>query len=73
MILADKGDIAATLDRFLAARGISLLRPSYRNRGTPHPAEAVLKTVRQLIDSVNYTLKGQFDLAHHGGRVAQWP
>nr|WP_285554698.1 hypothetical protein [Streptomyces hygroscopicus] len=29
LILADKGYIAAELDRFLAARGISLLRPSY--------------------------------------------
>ncbi|WP_221889409.1 IS982 family transposase [Streptomyces sp. WAC 01325] len=68
LILADKGYIAAELDRFLAARGIQLLRPSYRNRGTPHPAEPLLKTVRQLIESVNDTLKGQLDLEQHGGR-----
>ncbi|WSA73321.1 hypothetical protein OG930_44165 [Streptomyces sp. NBC_01799] len=37
LILADKGYIAADLDRFFAAHGISLLRPSYRNRGTPAP------------------------------------
>ncbi|WP_260463644.1 hypothetical protein [Streptomyces sp. TRM72054] len=49
LILADKGYIAAELDRFLAAHGISLLRPSYRNRGIPRPGEALLKTVRQLI------------------------
>ncbi|MFF5967868.1 IS982 family transposase [Streptomyces collinus] len=71
LILADKGYIAAELDRFLAARGISLLRPSYRNRGTPQPAEALLKTVRQLIESVNDTLKGQLDLEQHGGRTIE--
>ncbi|MFF4275614.1 hypothetical protein [Streptomyces sp. NPDC001536] len=71
LILADKGYIAAELDVFLAARGISLLRPSYRNRGTPHPAEPLLKRVRQLIKSVNDTLKGQLDLERHGGRIIE--
>lgn len=71
LILADKGYIAAELDHFLAARGIQLLRPSYRNRGTPQPAEALLKTVRQLIESVNDTLKGQLDLEQHGGRTIE--
>ncbi|MFF9119346.1 transposase [Streptomyces massasporeus] len=69
LILADKGYIAAQLDRFVAARGVSLLRPSYRNRGTPRPGEPLLKTVRQLIESVNDTLKGQLDLEQHGGRT----
>ncbi|MGP3928361.1 IS982 family transposase [Streptomyces sp. 8N616] len=71
LILADKGYISAELDRFLAARGIRLLRPSYRNRGTPRPGEALLKTVRQLIESVNDTLKGQLDLEQHGGRTIE--
>jgi hypothetical protein len=71
LILADKGYIAAELDRFLAARGISLLRPSSRNRGTPRPGESLLKTVRQLIESVNDTLKGQLDLEQHGGRTIE--
>ncbi|MCI3276906.1 IS982 family transposase [Streptomyces cylindrosporus] len=71
LILADKGYIATDLDRFLAARGISLLRPSYRNRGTPYPAEPLLKTVRQLIESVNDTLKGRLNLEQHGGRTIE--
>ncbi|MFI9542949.1 IS982 family transposase, partial [Streptomyces sp. NPDC052016] len=71
LILADRGYIAAELDRFLAARSISLLRPSYRNRGTPRPGEDLLKTVRQLIESVNDTLKGQLDLEQHGGRTIE--
>ena len=52
LILADKGYIAAELDRFLAVHGIQLLRPSNRNHGTPHPAEPLLKTLRQLIEGV---------------------
>jgi hypothetical protein len=51
----------------LTERGVRLLRPSYRNR-TPHPGEHLLKPVRQLIESVNDTLKGQLDLELHGGR-----
>ncbi|GGN28541.1 hypothetical protein GCM10011609_84740 [Lentzea pudingi] len=35
----------------------------------PHPAEHLLKPVRQLIKSMNDTLKGQLDLELHGGRT----
>ncbi|MFF3817090.1 hypothetical protein ACFYYD_10810 [Streptomyces bluensis] len=70
LILAGKGYIAAELDRFLATRGISL-RPSHRIRGTPWPGESMLKTVRQLIEPVNDTLKGQPDLEEHGGRTIE--
>ncbi|GIJ45449.1 hypothetical protein Val02_23350 [Virgisporangium aliadipatigenens] len=67
LILADKGYVSAELDRWLTDRGVRLLRPSYRNR-TPRPGEHLLKSVRQLIESVNDTLKGQLDLELHGGR-----
>jgi hypothetical protein len=70
LIIADKGYVSAELDRWLADRGIRLLRPSYRNR-TPHPGEHLLKPVRQLIESVNDTLKGQLDLELHGGRTIE--
>ncbi|MEU4217336.1 transposase [Actinoplanes sp. NPDC026623] len=70
LIIADKGYISAELDRWLAERGIRLLRPSYRNR-TPRPDEHLLKPVRQLIESVNDTLKGQLDLELHGGRTIE--
>jgi hypothetical protein len=68
LIIADKGYVSRELDAFLAERGVRLLRPSYRNR-TPHPAQHLLKPVRQLIESVNDTLKGQLDLELHGGRT----
>jgi hypothetical protein len=68
VIIADKGYVSAELDRYCARRGVVLLRPSYRNR-TPRPGEHLLKPVRQLIESVNDTLKGQLDLELHGGRT----
>jgi hypothetical protein len=68
LILADKGYVSRELDAYLTERGVRLLRPSYRNR-TPHPAQHLLKPVRQLIESVNDTLKGQLDLELHGGRT----
>lgn len=67
VIIGDKGYVSAALDRWLSERGLRLLRPSYRNR-TPRPGEHLLKPVRQLIESVNDTLKGQLDLELHGGR-----
>ncbi|MBE1557980.1 IS982 family transposase [Nonomuraea africana] len=67
LIIADKGYVSAELDHYLAERGVRLLRPSYRNR-TPRPGEQLLKPIRQLIESVNDTLKGQLDLELHGGR-----
>ncbi|MEU7041783.1 IS982 family transposase [Streptomyces varsoviensis] len=70
LILADKGYTAAELDRLLASRGVRLLPPSYRNR-TPRPEETLLKTVRQLIESVDDTLKGRLDLEQHGGRTIE--
>jgi hypothetical protein len=68
LIIADKGYISRELDSFLTDRGAQLIRPSYRNR-TPHPAQHLLKPIRQLIESVNDTLKGQLDLERHGGRT----
>jgi hypothetical protein len=67
LIIADKGYASAELDRWLADRGVRLLRPSYRNRSA-RPGEHLLKPIRQLIESVNDTLKGQLDLELHGGR-----
>jgi hypothetical protein len=67
LVIGDKGYVSAELDAFLAARGVRLLRPSYRNR-SPRPGEHLLKPIRQLIESVNDTLKGQLDLELHGGR-----
>lgn len=70
LIIADKGYASAELDQWLAERRVRLLRPSYRNR-VPRPDEHLLKPIRQLIESVNDTLKGQLDLELHGGRSTE--
>ncbi|MEV5297532.1 transposase, partial [Amycolatopsis methanolica] len=69
-IIADKGYVSRELDHYLTERGVRLIRPSYRNR-QPHPGEPLLKSIRQLIESVNDTLKGQLDLEQHGGRTIE--
>ncbi|HEY2284549.1 MAG TPA: transposase, partial [Streptosporangiaceae bacterium] len=70
MIIADKGYVSRDLDRWLGERGVQILRPSYRNL-SPRPGEHLLKPVRQLIESVNDTLKGQLNLELHGGRSTE--
>jgi hypothetical protein len=49
-------------------RGIELLHPSSR-REEKRKGEGLLKSVRQLIESVNDTLKCRLDLEQHGGRT----
>jgi Transposase DDE domain len=67
LLIADKGYASAELDDYLRDRGVELLRPSYRNRA-PRPGQHLLAPIRQLIESVYDTLKGQLDLELHGGR-----
>ena len=65
VILADKGYRSAELETFLAAHGTTLLRPAMRGE-EPRPGARFLKPLRQVIESVNDTLKGQLDLEHRG-------
>ncbi|MFF4448737.1 IS982 family transposase [Streptomyces sp. NPDC001502] len=67
-VIGDKGYVSRHLDAFMAEHGLTLLRPSYRNR-KPRPGEHLLKPIRQLTESVNDTLKGQPDLERHGART----
>ncbi|HEX2289525.1 MAG TPA: transposase, partial [Pseudonocardiaceae bacterium] len=67
LLIADKGYVSAELDGYLRDRGAQLLRPSYRNR-QPRPGQRLLAPIRQLIESVHDTLKGQLDLELHSAR-----
>jgi hypothetical protein len=67
-LITDKGFSGRQTEADLAARGIALLRPARRNEIARH-GEALLKSVRQLIESINDTLKGQLDLEAHGSRT----
>jgi hypothetical protein len=68
LLVTDKGFASRTLEASLSAGGITLLRPSRKDEAA-RGGEPVLKKVRQLIESVNDTLKGQLDLEQHGGRT----
>jgi Transposase DDE domain len=68
LLISDKGFASALFEKVLAEQGVQLLRPS-RKREKQRFGESVLKKVRQLIESVNDTLKGQLDLEEHGGRT----
>lgn len=67
LLICDKGFASKPFEQDLADRGVTLLRPSRKNEAT-RPGQALLKSIRQLIESVNDTLKGQLDLELHGGR-----
>ncbi|MFE7713264.1 IS982 family transposase [Streptomyces sp. NPDC057486] len=68
LLISDKGFASKEFENDLAMRGIELLRPSFK-REKKRKGEGLLKSVRQLIESVNDTLKGQLDLEQHGGRT----
>jgi len=67
-IIADKGYASAELERFLAGHGARMLRPAFKNERS-RPGARLLKPIRQIIESINDTLKGQLDLERHGGRT----
>ncbi len=68
LLIADKGFASKEFEADLALRGAELLRPSFK-REKRRKGESLLKSVRQLMMSVNDTLKGQLDLEQPGGRT----
>ena len=68
VLLADKNYYGAGFEVELDAAGIELLRPA--RKGEPErPRSRFFKPLRQIVESVNDTLKGQLDLERHGGRT----
>jgi hypothetical protein len=68
VITGDKGYYGRDFEAVLAAASLTLLRPA--RKGEPEPAgRQYFKPLRQAIESVNDTLKGQLDLEQHGGRT----
>lgn len=68
LLITDKGFASEPFEKNLVTQGIELLRPSLK-REKKRYGEPMLKKVRQLIEPVNDTLKGQLDLKRHGGRT----
>jgi Transposase DDE domain len=70
LLIADKGFAGAEFERELAGHGVTLLRPARKDEPS-RSGQGLLKAVRQLIESVNDTIKGQLDLELHGGRTIE--
>jgi hypothetical protein len=66
-VLTDKGLAGRDMERFAADQiGVLLVRPDRKDEKHRY---GNLGGVRQWIESVNDTLKGQLDLEDHGGRT----
>jgi hypothetical protein len=66
VLIVDKGLAGAEVDRHVAGLGAVLVRPDRRDE----PARfGSLRPVRQWIESIIDTLKGQLGLEQHGGRI----
>ena len=68
VIIGDKGYYGRDFEDELAGARLVLLRPA--RKGEPEPGgRQYFRPLRQIIESVNDTLKGQLDLERHGGRT----
>jgi hypothetical protein len=68
-LIGDKNYYGTAFEADMAGAGIRLLRPG--RKGEPARAGAHLfKPLRQIIESVNDTFKGQLNLEQHGGHTA---
>ncbi|WDZ88838.1 IS982 family transposase [Nocardiopsis sp. HUAS JQ3] len=67
-LIADKNYYGRDFERSLAQAGLSLLRPA-RKGERPRSGAELFRPLRQVIESINQTFKGQLDLERHGGRT----
>ena len=68
VLIGDKNYFGRDFETDLADAQIQLLRPA--RKGEPDRAGArFFKPLRQVIESIIDTLKGQLDLERHGGRT----
>jgi hypothetical protein len=67
-LIADKNYFGKEFEHSLDEQGLRLLRPA--RKGEPErPGARLFKPLRQIIESINETFKGQLDLERHGGRT----
>ena len=67
-LIGDKNYYGAAFETTLAEGHLRLLRPA-RKGERPRPGAQFFKPLRQIIESVNDTFKGQLDLERHGGHT----
>ena len=67
-LIADKGYRSQAFEADLNNAGITLLRPATKNEA-PRPGAKFLRPLRQIIESINQTLKGPLTLERHKART----
>ena len=67
-LIADKGYRRAEFEAELNDAGITLIRPATKTE-PDRPGQKFLRPLRQIIESVNQTLKAQLSLERHRGRT----
>jgi hypothetical protein len=70
LLIGDKNYFGRDFEADLTERDLVLLRPA-RKGEAKRAGQQLLKPLRQVIESVNWTLKGQLDLEQHGGRTPE--
>jgi hypothetical protein len=67
-IIGDRNYFGRAFENDLTERDLVLLRP-VRKGEARRAGQHLLRPLRQVIESVNWTFKGQLDLERHGGRT----
>jgi Transposase DDE domain len=68
VIIGDKNYHGRDFEAILASTGLSLLRPA-RKGEAQRPGTEFFRPLRQIIESINDTLKGSLDPERHGGHT----
>jgi len=67
-VIGDKNYFGKDFEKELTERELVLLRPARKGEAV-RAGQHLFKPLRQVIESVNWTFKGQLDLERHGGRT----
>ena len=69
-LIGDKNYFGRHFEADLTERELALLRPARKGEAM-RAGQHLLRPLRQVIESVNWTFKGQLDLERHGGRTPE--
>ena len=70
VIIGDKNYFGRAFEAELTERELTLLRP-VRKGEARRAGQNLFRPLRQVIESVNWTFKGQLDLERHGGKTPE--
>ncbi len=69
-LIGDKNYFGRAFENDLTERDLVLLRPARKGEAR-RAGQHLFKPLRQVVESVNWTFKGQLDLERHGGRTPE--